>query len=530
MDWRESESPLFHIGMIIVCIGYLFGWLDIKQKEGSYAYMLVMRLVSALGHLLVMIWAATENETSSVLWSVGFFAVHLLYSIDVWAKTKPILLGRAVNTLWENMFGPAGYNLPLDEFYELIKERAVVMTVHAGDDYPGLVLDQEPENLSILISGELEVLRNRDWSPNDTHGNTVLKQQDQLQPQPIATVVPFEFIDSYEYFARGLGTSGATAHRSQVVVRATQESAVLRWSYTALEDIYLTNPRLHSCMQAMLGQDLIKKFLRMAGRRYVGYDDTSDMVRQLDKPFSCFREAGVIDPEEKPVTIEPDEGEIVTLAAPPAFAEIVNSLRYANARMLAVRCTPLESLAPVPTSEDRSMIASKVDTSNHMNKLISFLKRAVDVDTDDARNIVKWGKWHTIRKQYTDFLRAGERPHSLGIIIQGQIDVLTEVSETENRWESSIQENELLGAIDFQEKKRKSKFTYKVRSHGAIIFTWDSDRLRGLMKSDPRLATVVSKLLRDDYSLKLQDNQPGGIRWCGGSVPRPNETRPRGCF
>ena len=70
----------------------------------------------------------------------------------------------------------------------MCQERAVVMTVHAGDDYTGLVLvtsydsseasspdslsqDQEPEYLSILVSGEMEVLRNRDWNPSDAVGS-----------------------------------------------------------------------------------------------------------------------------------------------------------------------------------------------------------------------------------------------------------------------------------------------------------------------------------------------------------------------
>jgi len=507
-DWRGDGDALFQVGMSIICLGLCFGWLDTQGKEGTYAYMLTMRIILFIGHLLVLIWAAIDNFEFSWAWHMVFCIVHLGHVIHIWSKSKPILLGRAVQSVWDNMFGPKGYNLPLNEFYELVKERAVVMTVHAGDDYTGLVLDQEPEYLSILVSGEMEVLRNRDWNPSDAVGSPVLKSNASLEPQAIATIVPFEFIDSYEYFAKGRENT-----TSQVIVRASKESAILRWSYSSLEDIYRENPRIEMCIQCLLGQDLIKKFMRLAGRNYVGYDSSADMIRKLDGFLSCFHKAGIKNPSDlaAPPLTEPVDK--------PTFSEIVTSLRYANARMLALRCTPLESLNPIPGAR------GDMDSgSEYMKQLVRFLIKAVEIDHDDANQIIKMGKWRHIRMRYTDFLRAGERPYYLGVVLQGRIDVLVE-NGTDHKFHSTIQENELIGASDFQTNALKSKFTYKVRSEeGAVIFVWESELLRRMMQQDPRLNTVVHKLLRDDHSVKLLDNQSAGIRFCGAAgVPAPTQ-------
>jgi CRP-like cAMP-binding protein len=497
--------------MAVICLGMCFGWLEVRAKEGTYSYMLTMRLLLFVGHLLVLIWGATESIDYYVVWNIAFCVIHLGHAINIWMRTKPILLGRAVQSVWDNMFGPKGYNLPLTEFYELVKERAVVMTVHAGEDYPGLQLDEDPDYLSILVSGELEVMRNRDWSPLDQLGKPVLKQNDSLEPQAVANVLPFEFIDSYEYFARGRDNT-----KSQVIVRASKESAILRWSYSSLDDIYRENPRIESCIQAMLGQDLIKKFMRLAGRQYAGYDASADMIRKLDNPISCYRKAGIKDPSEnaKPVvSTEPAEAK--------TFGEIVTSLRYANARMLAIKCTPLESLNPVPFGSHGEVVNSSV----HMKNLVKFLINTVEIDTDDANQIIKMGKLRQIRTRYTDFLRAGERPYYLGIVLKGRIDVLLEQG-SDHKFHSAITENELIGAADFQTKAHKAHFTHKVRSEeGATLFVWESDLLRRLMLQDPRLNTVIHKLLRDDHSVKLLDNQPAGIRFCGtAGVPAPNNS------
>ena len=86
------------------------------------------------------------------------------------------------------------------------------------------------------------------------------------------------------------------------------------------------------------------------------------MIRRLDHATSCFRKAGIKDPSDlaSPQVNDPVEK--------PTFAEIVTSLRYANARMLALRCTPLESLNPIPGARGEVNGAS-----DHMKRLVQFL-------------------------------------------------------------------------------------------------------------------------------------------------------------
>merc|ERR1711907_681115 len=99
------------------------------------------------------------------------------------------------------------------------------------------------------------------------------------------------------------------------------------------------------------------------------------------------------------------------------------------------------------------------------------------------------GKWRQIRLKNTDILRAGERPYYIGIVLEGRVDVLHEIGATDHKWHSCIQENELIFASDFQTNALKSKYTFKVRSDGATLFLWETQLLKRMMTSDPRLNT-----------------------------------------
>ena len=82
------------------------------------------------------------------------------------------------------------------------------------------------------------------------------------------------------------------------------------------------------------------------------------MLRKLDNPLSCVKKVGIREADHKPV--EKFEHE------KPVFEEIINSLRYANSRMLGIQCTPLETLTP---------IAGEPEKGKHYDRLVTFLNR-----------------------------------------------------------------------------------------------------------------------------------------------------------
>jgi len=506
-DWREPDNAAFQVGMTLVTVGFFFGILDPMGREGTYLYMGLMRFILFLGHMTLLIWSGYSADQKDhddfrgyVAWNTIFSFLNLIHCLLIFQHNKPILLDRALQSVWDKMFGPAGYDLPMHEFYQLVKERAVVMKLEEGQDYPGLMINMEPEWLGILIYGEMDVLAAPHYHHHDQgFGNPVLHEA-RAQAVNIGNVIPFEFIDSYEKIARGI------RGKSQVTIRASKPCSILRWDYKSLDSICRENPRLQHCIDAMVGQDLIRKFMRLAGRTYAGYDTTSDMLRKLDNPLSCVKKVGIREADNK--QLKP-----VELDEKPVFEEIINSLRYANSRMLGIQCTPLETLNP---------IAGEPEKGKHYDRLVSFLNRSVKLEDADAQEIIKWGKFRTIRLKGTQLIRQGETPYHLGVVIEGRLDVSNEDKDGwKQEWVTCIDENELFGAEYFQINARKARQSIITRGAGVVVFQWDSEQLRALMQQDARLNTIVHRLLLDDHAFKQVGNQSWTTRMCGPSLHAP---------
>jgi len=254
----------------------------------------------------------------------------------------------------------------------------------------------------------------------------------------------------------------------------------------------------------LAGKDISEKLLGITGRTLVGYDEWSDMVRKKDEPWHCFRDAGLKKSAEF-VRREPP-----VLHHPPFdMDEVIARLRIANARMLALHPSPLENLQPS---------AGVSSNAEHGAKLLNFFRRVVpDLPQRDLHELLKWGKWREYRKKYTILTRKGEIPYYLGVMLDGQLDVLDENEWTaELRFKHSIKEFELIGSEEFGQKKyAKSKRTIRVASDGAVMFLWDVKDLTRLMLADPRVESVISTLLRGDITLKLRDSQSLTNRVCG---------------
>lgn len=473
----------------------------------------LMRVLLFLGHMTILIWAGYNGDRKDgqdiddfsgyIAWNTLFAAINLVQAILVFQHSKPIVLDRALKSVWDKMFGPSGYDLPMHEFYQLVKERAVVMTLEEGQDYPGLMQNMEPEWLGILIDGAMDVLASTGHHDEEYFGNRVL-QSERSADVNIGTVIPFEFIDSYELIARGV------EGKSQVTIRASKRCSILRWDYKSLDSICRENQRLQHCIDAMIGQDLVRKFMKLAGRTYAGYDTTSDMLRQLDNPISCVKKVGIRLAQDK------YQPKTAVLEDKPLQEEIINSLRYANSRMLGIHCTPIEALNPV--AGDPSLMTEK----RHYDDLVRFLNRAVNLDDADAQEIIRWGKFRTIKLSRTHLLRQGETPYHLGVVIKGRLDVSEEDPDGRSqKWVSCIDEKELFGAEYFQISARKARQSIITRSERVVVFQWDAEQLRSMMMQDARLNTIVHRLLLDDHAFKQVGNQSWTTRMCGPSMRAP---------
>lgn len=318
----------------------------------------------------------------------------------------------------------------------------------------------------------------------------------------IGEVDQFEFIDSFEWLSHGLEN-----HFAQVTLKAQSECIIVSWDYDVLKEIFKDFPRLRACIMAMVGKDVAQKLLQITGRTLATHNVWTDMVRKKDSPFMCWRDAGVKDVNLPMREVHTDTAN----KWHPAFDmdEIIARLRIANARMLAMVPSPLENLQPS---------AGVSSNAEHGAKLLNFFRRVVpDLPQRDLHELIKWGKWREYRKQFTIFLRKGEQSYYVGVVLDGQLDVLDEQdSNSELSFKHSVKEFELVGSEDFGAKNStRSKRTIRVASHGAVLFVWDVKDLTRLMLADPRVESVISTLLRGDITLKLRDSQSLTNRVCG---------------
>jgi CRP-like cAMP-binding protein len=517
-NYRDTEGPLFHIGMVLLILGYTFCfYYSVKHSMYRYKWCLPGRILLFLGHFVLVLFGGLDNSEfvyiDYVVVNVFCCLLNGYWIIWQMCNEKPITLHPSLDRLWEHMFGPDHYNLEKYDFYNLVQERAELRSLRSQEVYFGE--SDVPTKLSILVDGKMVVFKTDDWGRREVFLPVF---QDDTNKDHVEMIVGevdrFEFIDSFEWLSHGLKN-----HFAQVTIKAEKECIVVSWDYDVLKEIFKDFPRLRACVMAMVGKDVAQKLLSITGRSLASHNEWCDIVRRKDSPFMCWRDAGIKDVRLplKDIGVDQDK------KWHPAFDmdEISARLRIANARMLAMVPSPLENLQPS---------AGVSSNAEHGAKLLNFFRRVVpDLPQRDLHELIKWGKWREYRKQFTQFLRKGEQAYYVGVVLDGQLDVLDEYDNTaELTFKHSIKEFELVGSEDFGSKSRsRSSRTIRVASHGAVLFVWDTKDLTRLMLADPRVESVISTLLRGDITLKLRDSQSLTNRVCGDldAVRRDGEGR-----
>jgi len=475
---RANEPWSFHVGMIILIAAYCCGWLSIKTHLYRYQWMGVGRLLLVIGHFwLAFIFATTANSEFNyneyLIWNLVAFLINVVYGGFVFYYQRPISLHPNLHSLWVEMFGPDHYNLQKIDFYMLCQERARIMSFQAGETY---FREQDvPNKLSILVVGKMMLYKTDDWGRREVK-QAVFYDDDPDKHQRdmiVGEVNQFEFIDSFEWLSNGLVNNVA-----QVTVMANTDCVVVSWDYDVLKEIFKQFPRLRSVIMGMVGKDVGIKMLHICGKTLAGHWEWSDMVRRNDKPWQCWRDAGIRAPKTKSTA----ETEIVPQNIALDMEEVIARLRIANARMLAIQPSPLENLTPS---------AGVSSNTEHGAKLLSFFRRVVpDLPQRDLHELIKWGKWREYRKQFSTFLRKGEVSYYLGVVLDGQLDVLDEDESNKNTFKISIKEYELVGSEEFgMGQNQRSNRTIRVASYGAVLFVWDVRDLNRLM-----MLTLASSL------------------------------------
>jgi hypothetical protein len=535
---RGTEGAVVQIAFAFLAIGYILGHLSYDKQRCRYKMMGEARFFLFVGHMIFCFWSGLDSQYiyfDYLAWNLCMAVVNLVQLIIVLSHDETVKLDDHLTLLWDKKFGPEHFNLEKIDFYHLVQERAQLETVITPNKYLG---EQDvPHRLSILIEGHMTITKSDDWGRRDVTLAVFQEENPDDSDMIVGEVQEMEFIDSFEWLASGLDQN-----HSQVTIKGSAkatvdenneqtvqgQSVVIYWHYDVLKEIFKEHSRLRACMMAMVGKDVAEKLLLICGHSMVKLDTYSDLIRKKDKFWQCWREAGLKTGERLEKQLEAQEQDLEGMSNKqrhPSYdiEEVVARLRIANARMLALQPSPLENLQPT------AGVSSNIE---HGAKLLNFFRRVVpDLPQSDLHELIKWGKWREYRKQFTVFLRKGEKPYYLGVVLDGQLDVLDEeLSTCALTFKHSIKEFELVGSEEFGNKKRtRSPVTVRIASHGAVLFVWDVKDLQRLMVADPRVKSVMSTLLRGDITLKMRDSQSVTNRVCGSIDAMRRDGDNRGC-
>lgn len=504
--------------MALLGLGFACGWLSSKDRLLRYRWKFQGRFLLFVGHLLIAIWAMTDQASRQMVyldyfcWNLAMALVNLLHFLYILCHEKPIRFHPALDLLWQHLFGPNHFNLDKIDFYYLTADRAEIRSYRPGEVYR---CEQDvPNKLSILVDGKMAVYNSVEYGRREI-ALPVFFDAEASKEEKLGEIVgeidKLEFIDSFEWIANGL--NALQDSHSEVTIQAERECIVLTWDYDVLKEVFKDQPRLRACMLALVGADVTKKLLKITGRVLAGQNIWSDVVKKKDRWFMCWRDAGVRDEEAPELFVERP----VVQQEHPAqdMDQIMERLRVANGRMLGLGASALETVQPSSGAPEKE---------EHGSTLLSLFN-SVDptLTLDDLSELVKWGKWRSYGKRLQHvFVRKGERPYYLGIVLEGYLDVCEEVETwkkkkgqpgVKSKVKSSIKQFELVGSEDFGARHghARAKHTIRVGKKGAVMFVWDFKDLERLMLADPRVDSLMGTLLRADISHKLRGGLPAKL-------------------
>lgn len=251
-----------------------------------------------------------------------------------------------------------------------------------------------------------------------------------------------EFVDSFELIASGMLHSDAPGVMgepcSAVSIVAETECTLVCWEYSLLLELKRDSPGIYD------------KFVGAIG---------ADVVNQLSKA-TCAEEG-------------------------------VTALQRLTERM---SCANSSSSSAVEALSPRSGVSSNPE---HGARLLQYFRNvSPDLPQNILHSIIKFGKFHEFRRKDTVFMRQGEDVCYVGIVVEGQFDLLHEDEITgELTKTSSIQEFGLVGAEDFMNKFRTGTHTVQVATGGAVAFAWHVSDLRRLMLADLEVETLITRII-----------------------------------
>ncbi len=131
--------------------------------------------------------------------------------------------------------------------FQLLSSISLVRELRRGSSYADH--GNKPHNLSILVSGEMEVCNyHRDVTTGGADREVVVN-----------TIRPFEFVDSPQWISRNRVPDQVFL----VTLRATEDCRYIMWPMEALETLFESHPQFKTYLECVVGCDVAEKLMHL---------------------------------------------------------------------------------------------------------------------------------------------------------------------------------------------------------------------------------------------------------------------------
>jgi len=227
VEWKEATDSMTQISICLAFVSFIT------------TNMLILRIfviISFTANIISIALAPSHLNLIMIMWSFVIILVNFHHMVSIIYNKRPIKIDKLRENVYNNVFK----ELMTRHDYKILIKNSLIRNIPKGRYYckSGDICN----NLSVLISGQMEVIR--DVENDDCMGKNLLVKEN-------------EFIDSPEWLMQ-YTDYGTTFNIS---ISTLENSVIMTWPREVLNEVIHHNDFLKTPLLGILGIDASKKVL-----------------------------------------------------------------------------------------------------------------------------------------------------------------------------------------------------------------------------------------------------------------------------
>ncbi|KAK7493115.1 hypothetical protein BaRGS_00015636, partial [Batillaria attramentaria] len=223
-DWQDAQHTLFQLANLCMAASFL-------TPVSFRFHVLFLRCLLLVAFLLFVLWAGLFICMADILgWNIVFFLLDAGHVAWLFYRHLPTRMPLTHTSLYTKVFKPI--RVTQAEFLDLC-EVGRVQNLCRGGLYAVENVTPCAQRVAILMRGRLKVTYQRLF---------------------LHSIEVNQFVDAAEYDSLTLGLD--TCEKYQVSIAALEDSVLLTWDYTTLQDYLATQPFMKTVLYYLMGKDV----------------------------------------------------------------------------------------------------------------------------------------------------------------------------------------------------------------------------------------------------------------------------------